>query len=65
MTECNWRDLCAAAAREADPERMDWLINQIIEQLDLQLGTRQDPLLDECELTNIIGLNNERSARGC
>jgi len=30
----NWRELCAAAAKEADPERLSRLVGQIIEALD-------------------------------
>ena len=32
--DAEWKELCAAVAREADPEKVDELVKQIIEALD-------------------------------
>ena len=30
----DWRELCAAAAKEFDPEKLAFLVHQIIQELD-------------------------------
>ncbi|MFZ3340510.1 MAG: hypothetical protein WA213_06480 [Terriglobales bacterium] len=36
----DWRELCAAAAREEDAEKLTCLVNQIIEAFDQSLPSR-------------------------
>jgi hypothetical protein len=36
----DWRELCAAAAREEDTEKLTCLVNQIIEAFDQSLSPR-------------------------
>jgi hypothetical protein len=36
----DWRQLCAAAAREEDAEKLTGLVNQIIEAFDQSLSSR-------------------------
>ena len=37
--QAEWRELCAAAAKESDPERLASLVDQIIQAIDGQLAT--------------------------
>jgi cytochrome P450 len=53
----DWRELCAAAAQEFDPEKLDVLVNQILQALDEcdQSSRRIAPIVVRHEIRHLPG----------
>ena len=43
----DWRDLCAAASIETDPQKLASLVTQIIDSLDEESGPAMLPVVSE------------------